>query len=256
MSPTQHRSVASSQAPSNRPKRMMMDCVLLQSISRPPKRKVVAPETSRSLVRDKLDDEIDNLPSPSKKTRRLQGPPGLRTAINASSTTKQSRPKTIVVEDSSSSSESEDERPPKRPRVVSRIAPKPSADLRFSKTQTAVSVADAVNNASAQNSKAIQNTARPLPSSSSGPALPRRPKRKIPPTPTALTSSSSSPVPNAASAASSTIENSLRALLPPSHTPTLPRRQPKRKVLPAPTGLTASTSSTGGPMSPPLLQAK
>ncbi|KAJ7709769.1 hypothetical protein B0H17DRAFT_237628 [Mycena rosella] len=107
--------------------------------------------------------------------------------------TKRSRPKTTVVVDSSSS---EDERPPKRPRVVPR-AGKPSKDLRFRKTgpQTAVSIADAFNNASAQNSKANSNTARPLPStipltipstlpsslpsSSAAPVLPRRYKRKV-----------------------------------------------------------------------------
>jgi hypothetical protein len=70
---------------------------------------------------------------------------------------------------------------------------KSGSDLRFKKTgpQTAVTVADAFNNASAQNSKAIANPARTRPSSSVLPTLSRRQtKRRSLPTPTSQASSS------------------------------------------------------------------
>ncbi|KAJ7097802.1 hypothetical protein B0H15DRAFT_622289 [Mycena belliarum] len=192
----------------DRPKRMIMDCVLIER----PKRK----ERARLAV-------IKSRPV-RDETRLL--------------TTKRLRSKPVTLVDASSSSESEDERPLKRPRVVSRNAgPSPNLRFRTSGPQTALSVADAFNNASAQNSVAIPNTVRSL-----APALPRRPKRKDLPPPVLKVSSSSSSSPRAGTTSSSAIESQSRTTS--SAAPALPRRQSKRKPPPAPAEMVSSSSSS------------
>ncbi|KAJ6547707.1 hypothetical protein B0H19DRAFT_280252 [Mycena capillaripes] len=194
------------QPTSKRPKRLVMDYVLMAPVSRPPKRKdrsdkhVSTTEGNGPPAIIEIDDD-DDIPS-RKKTKRShppRGPPGLRTVIPNSSGPERpaTRPRRkaaknlIVLDESSSSSDSEEELPLKRARLNSRFS-KPVPDLRF-KPHAAISVADAVNNASALNSKPTPNTLRDPPSSAAAPALPRRkPTRQAASTSLAGRASSSS----------------------------------------------------------------
>ncbi|KAJ7685328.1 hypothetical protein DFH06DRAFT_38601 [Mycena polygramma] len=115
--------------------------------------------------------------------------------------------------------------PLKRSHISSRV-PKPNADLRFqAKGQTAASLADALNNASVQNSKSIPTPVHHPPSS--------------PPT----------SVPNSRPIVCPSVR-----LPPSSAATTLPRKKVRRKAAPAiTTGPAPSTSTPQGSNSNPAL---
>ncbi|KAJ7632753.1 hypothetical protein FB45DRAFT_1026885 [Roridomyces roridus] len=164
----------------SKPKRLVMDYIEVP-IYRPPKRKEIPVEST----------EIESQP-PRKKLKQThpKGPPGVRNL----SATKASRPAKKDVINISDDSDSE-ERPLKRPRPAP-PGPTPQVvkDLRFKKTkQTAVSVADAFNNASAQNAISVPSGSSARPSPIPPPPPPRRSvKRRARPEVTPPSSSSSS----------------------------------------------------------------
>ncbi|KAJ7271916.1 hypothetical protein B0H12DRAFT_669641 [Mycena haematopus] len=206
--PVKAQKTISSRPASKDLKRFVLDYVLVPPAPRPAKRKNSEgdPALTRSQppVGVRMDkDDAAPLRKKPKPTHPSRDPPG--TPSSSSLKRPAAGPsQTKIIISVSDTSDSEEERPPKRPRVTSRTS-KSVADLRFSKStsQIAVSVADAFNTASVQNSKSIPNTVRQHHPSASAPVptLPRRKaKQKAVPTsevgPAASSQESSSPVPS------------------------------------------------------------
>ncbi|KAJ7741546.1 hypothetical protein DFH07DRAFT_53923 [Mycena maculata] len=209
MVPAKFRKIVS-KAPPKPPKRYVMECVLLPAL-RSQKRKErpteLAPtkEHSGSQPNAVEFNDVNGECPPRKKTKRThatKGPPGIRPGVNPSASNRDHRgtankpsgsKKAIIVLDSSSDASDTEEQPAKKARVVSR-SPVGLTDLRFKKKgpQTAVSVADAFNNASAQNSKALPASVQQSSSSSAAPPSSRKhTKRRALPIPSAVAPSSS-----------------------------------------------------------------
>ncbi|KAJ6502419.1 hypothetical protein C8R45DRAFT_619402 [Mycena sanguinolenta] len=177
--------------PASKPvKRFFLDYVLIPPPPVKRKNREFGPVPTARSIRTDQDDDTP-LRKKLKSTHPSRGPLGVPSSSKRPAV-RPSRTKSIISV--SDTSDSEDERPQKRPRITSRTS-KHFADIRLQQNapQPAISVADAFNTASAQNSKSIPNTVRQSHPSVSVPApiLPRRKvKSKAAPVPEAGPSSS------------------------------------------------------------------
>ncbi|KAJ7774984.1 hypothetical protein B0H16DRAFT_82056 [Mycena metata] len=194
MGASQRRAVVARPQPAP-PKRMFIDCVLLPAPAKRKEREIRPVPTSGPRVAISPDGEDDELRI--TKRRKLshpsKRPPGVRATISTRSVAGPSRERNILVIES----DSEDDQPlAKKPRLNSRLHKSTRFEGLDDSPQPAVSVADAVNNAYLQNSKAvIPSTVRPPPSSSAAPPLPRRNTKRKAATPSPPMAASSSPDP-------------------------------------------------------------